>query len=69
MNKKSLASKKRYLSGPKGIYSAVVAQATQDALYGEPEDKRSALRYLRSDYYRTHLQVLGVPDTWLPEPD
>ena len=69
MNKKSMASKKRHLSGPEGIVSAVIAQATFDALHGEKPDKVDALRYLRSTTYQAHLHALGVPSTWLPEPD
>ena len=69
MNKQQFARRTQKLSGPEGIVAAVVAQATRDALYGEEHDKRDALRYLRSDTYRSHLTALGLPDTWIPSPE
>ena len=68
MNKKSMAQLKRNLSGPEGLISAVIAQATFDALHGSKPDKVDALRYLRGNTYKAHLQALGVPETWLPDP-
>lgn len=69
MNKNSLSRKRQKLSGPEGLYSAVIAQATQDALFGAKPDKVDALRYLRSDWYRSHLNALGKPPDWLPAPE
>jgi len=55
------------LKGVNGLVSSVINQAKHDALRGDPAMKADALRYLRSDWYRTHLQMIDKPEDWLPQ--
>ena len=54
------------LNGPTGLISSVIACAVKDAMRGTKADQDSALRYLRSDVYQSHLSMLSLPVDWLP---
>ena len=57
------------LNGETGLITSVIAQATVDALRGEKVHKVDALRYLRSETYKSHLRMIDKPADWLPDPD
>ena len=61
--------KPKGLTGPSGLVTSVIAQATADALRGKPADKADALGYFRSTTYKSHLRILDKPDHWLPDPE
>ena len=57
------------LNGPTGLVASVIQQATADALRGRPAHRADALRYLRSETYKSHLRMIDKPGDWLPDPD
>ena len=57
------------LSGVDGLVASVIRQAEKDARWGGPYDRRDALRYLRSETYKSHLQMIDKPEDWLPADD
>ena len=61
--------KPKGLTGVEGMVTSVIGQAVTDAMRGKPADKADALRYFRSETYKSHLLILDKPDHWLPDPE
>ena len=56
------------LQGGRSLLAAVVARAVDDALgYGEPGEVSDARCYFVDGRYETHLELLDLPETWIPE--
>lgn len=51
------------VTGPSGLLVSVIDLAARDARAGMED----AIDYLRSDWYREHLDWLGLPNDWLPD--
>ena len=53
------------LTGVDGLVTAIIAQATTDAVKARPDIMRDAWAYLGGDWYRLHTDALGIPsDAW-----
>lgn len=63
-----LSTKSSRLSGPEGLFTAIILRATKDALnYNDPENYIDSWAYFGSENYRQDLALLGVPEGALPE--
>jgi len=51
------------MTGPAGLLAAVIHQALLDYHKGD----LTAVKYFEGQTYKQHLQLLGLPDNWLPE--
>lgn len=51
------------MTGPAALLAAVLHQALVDYHKGD----ETAAEYFTSPVYKNHLQMLGLPDNWLPE--
>jgi hypothetical protein len=62
-----LPTQQDLLTGYSGLLVAVIRQALWDAHAGDPEEKRNALDYFDSEWYRRMLEYLDLPSEWLPD--
>lgn len=51
------------LTGEKALIAMIISQAYQDLIHGDI----FAAAYFASKYYLHHLEILGLPPSWLPE--
>lgn len=58
-----MPQKQGLLHGETGLIAAIIHMAVIDAEAGW----KDALDYFESDWYRYHLNMLNLPDTWLPD--
>lgn len=54
------------LNGERGLLAAVIAQAVKDLGSTDEETRRDAYRYLTSDLYKHHLELLDLQPDLLP---
>ena len=58
------------LKNPAGAHEmlqAIIEVAVEDFHLGNVSQRTDAIHYFRSDQYRRHLRLLGLPANWLPE--
>jgi hypothetical protein len=55
------------LTGERALIAAVIGQAYTDYLSKSANERADAAAYFRSQTYRHHLTLLGLPANWMPE--